>query len=41
MQQLWMRLQIEKDCDPTIVAKTPAELKTKLASKIRQILLKN
>ena len=27
-----------KDCDPTIVAKTPAELKTKLASKIRQIL---
>ena len=23
-----------KDCDPTIVAKTPAELKTKLASKI-------
>ena len=27
-----------KDCEPTIVAKTPTQLKTKLAQKIRQIL---
>ena len=27
-----------KDCDPTIEARTPSQLKTKLASKIRQIL---
>ena len=27
-----------RDCDPTIVARTPTELKTRLAAKIRQIL---